>query len=99
MPRVPGSKAQEVYSGVGFCQDLISDRACPLKKVHLVSSSYFKGNKTKERQQSNLIEIDSFLMNPLYMLIQNRFMNSLESANGTIVMNLFSRVKYSSMFR
>ena len=36
MPRVPGSQAQKVYSGAGFCRELISDRACLLKKVHLV---------------------------------------------------------------
>ena len=36
MPRVPGSKAKNVYSGAGFCQELISDRACLLTKVHLV---------------------------------------------------------------
>ena len=36
VPRVPVSKAQKVYSGAGFCQELISDRACLLKKVHLV---------------------------------------------------------------
>ena len=36
VPRVPGSKAQKVYSGAGFFQELISDRACLLKKVHLV---------------------------------------------------------------
>ena len=36
VPRAPGSKSQKVYSGAGFCQELISDRACLLKKVHLV---------------------------------------------------------------
>ena len=36
LPRVPGSKAQKVYLGAGFSQELISDRACLLKKVHLV---------------------------------------------------------------
>ena len=40
VPRLPGSKAKKVYSGAGFCQELISDRACLLKKVHLVLS-YF----------------------------------------------------------
>ena len=37
MPRVPGSKTQKVYSGAGFCQELISDRACLLKEVNLVN--------------------------------------------------------------
>ena len=27
VPRVPGSKAKKVYSGAGFSQELISDRA------------------------------------------------------------------------
>ena len=37
VPRVPRSKAQKVYLGAGAFQELISDRACLLKKVHLVS--------------------------------------------------------------
>ena len=40
MPRVPETKAQKVYSGAGFCQELISDRACLLKKVHLVTFNF-----------------------------------------------------------
>ena len=36
VPRVPRLKAQKVYSGTGFSQELISDRAWLLKKVHLV---------------------------------------------------------------
>ena len=39
---VPGLKAQKLYSGAGFCQELISDRAYLLKKVHLVIS-YLSG--------------------------------------------------------
>ena len=42
MPRVPGSKAQKVYSGAGSSQELISDRACLLKKVHLVLYYFVK---------------------------------------------------------
>ena len=34
--RVPWSKAQKVYLGAGVFQELISDRACLLRKVHLV---------------------------------------------------------------
>ena len=41
MPRVPRSKAQKVYLGAGSSQELISDRACLLKKVHLVSDVFF----------------------------------------------------------
>ena len=40
VPRVPGSKAQKVFLGVVFSQELISDRACLLKKVHLVNHLY-----------------------------------------------------------
>ena len=46
MPRVPGSKAQKVYSGAGFCQELISDRAYLLKKVHLVDGLLLLLNKS-----------------------------------------------------
>ena len=40
MPRVPGSKAHKVYLGAGSSQELISDQACLLKKVHLVLYMY-----------------------------------------------------------
>ena len=50
MPRVSGSRAQKVYFGAGFSQELISDRVCLLKKVHLVSVLYhsekFYGGET-----------------------------------------------------
>ena len=45
---MPGSKAQKVYLGAGFCQELISNRACLLKKVNLVVS-IIKGGEQSER--------------------------------------------------
>ena len=54
VPRVPRSKAQKVYLGAGFSLELISDRACLLKKVHLVHYDF--GNFMENLKLENSFE-------------------------------------------